>query len=323
VDYGKPLSAYVHRHLGLEARCRNFELKHACYAGTAAVQLAAAWVRSGDAPGKRALVVMTDLARRHFGDPGELTAGSGAVAVMVIEAGTGYASREVYDVARPTMAGEYADPVLSIAAYLDLIEEAWASYRSATRTTAAIDERFAYLMYHTPLVSLVRQAHGLLLEADRGPVTPDALRQSFDRMVRPALVHARLLANIYSGSVYCLLAGLLEGDADVSSATRIGICSYGSGSCAEIYGGLITDSARQTIQCHRIGDHLAERALLDVASYERLVMETETMLGSRDYEPSRDFGPGHFERSYAGRERLVMRRIENHHRLYAWPYDVS
>jgi 3-hydroxy-3-methylglutaryl CoA synthase len=142
-------------------------------------------------------------------------------------------------------------------------------------------------------------------------------------MVRPALVHARVLANIYSGSVYCLLAGLLEGGADVSSATRIGICSYGSGSCTEIYGGLITDSARHTIRRHRIGDHLADRTLLDVASYERLVMETETMLGSRDYEPSRDFVPGHFERSYSGRERLVLRRIENHHRLYAWPDDVS
>src|SRR5512134_127817 len=40
VDYGKPLSAYVHHHLGLGTRCRNFEVKHACYAGTAAVQLA-------------------------------------------------------------------------------------------------------------------------------------------------------------------------------------------------------------------------------------------------------------------------------------------
>jgi 3-hydroxy-3-methylglutaryl CoA synthase len=75
VDYGKPLSAYVHRYLGLPTRCRNVELKHACYAGTAAIQLATAWVRSEGATGKKALVVMTDVARRHFGDPGELTAG--------------------------------------------------------------------------------------------------------------------------------------------------------------------------------------------------------------------------------------------------------
>src|ERR1041384_1942559 len=29
VDFGKPLSAYVHQYLGLPTRCRNVELKHA------------------------------------------------------------------------------------------------------------------------------------------------------------------------------------------------------------------------------------------------------------------------------------------------------
>lgn len=329
VDYGKPLSAYVHRHLGLGARCRNFELKHACYAGTAAIQMAAAWVRAGDAPGKKALVVMTDLARRHFGDPGELTAGSGAVAVtiaaepgvMAIEPRSGYACREVYDVARPTAAGEHADPVLSLAAYLDLVEEAWANYRSAAAVTEAIDTRFRYLLYHTPLVSLVDQAHRLLLEVDRPDLATGAVNDSFDRMVRPALRHARELANIYSGSVYCLLAGLLDGDAEVPSGTRVGICSYGSGSCAEIYGGVVADGARATVRRHRIAERLGERVRVDVAQYERLVMETEAMLCARDYVPDRDFVPGHFERSYAGRELLVLAGIENHHRRYRWAHD--
>jgi 3-hydroxy-3-methylglutaryl CoA synthase len=182
---------------------------------------------------------MTDLARRHFGDPAELTAGSGAVAVTIgaeprvlaIEPRSGYACREVYDVARPTATGEYGDAVLSIAAYLDLIEEAWANYRHATRMDVAVDERFRYVLYHTPLVSLARDAHRLLLETHHDDISVTEARQSFDHMVKPALGYARELANIYSGSVYCLLAGLLDGDAELASLTPIGICSYGSGSC--------------------------------------------------------------------------------------------
>ena len=326
VDYGKPLSSYLHHHLGLDSRCRNGEVKHACYAGTAAVQLACAWVRSASLRNRRALVVMTDLARRHCGDPAELTAGSGAVAmtiaadpnVLEIEPESGSASREVYDVARPTATTEWGDAVLSLAAYLDLLEEAWADYRRAAAGNGALDQRFQYVLYHTPLVSLVRQAHRLLLEADHTEIAPTWLDENFDRMVSPALGYARELANTYSASVYTLLAGLLDKAVEASAGTRIAVCSYGSGSCAEIYGGRLADAARATLARHRIAAHLAERVPVDVEQYERLVLETDTMLVARNYEPARDFIPDHFERCYAGRRRLVLRHIENHHRGYEW-----
>jgi 3-hydroxy-3-methylglutaryl CoA synthase len=324
LDFGKPLSAYVHRYLGLAPRCRNLEVKHACYGGTAAIQLASAWVRSGEVPGGRALVVMTDTARRHFGDPAELTAGSGAVAVTVtarprvleIEPGSGYASREVYDVARPTSIDEWGDPVLSLAAYFDLVEEAWAGYRHG-RADATNMGRFRYLLYHTPLVGLIRQAHALLLEAGMTCAGTGA-DGSFDHMVRPALAYARQLGNIYSGSVYCLLAGLVDGVTDLTPGTTVGICSYGSGSCAEFYGGRIGAGAREAVGRHRIGEHLAERVSVDVAQYERLVLEAERITVSADVEPSLDAVPGHFERSYRGRRRLVLQRTRGHHRHYAW-----
>src|SRR5215207_9554977 len=35
IDFGKAMSSYVHHYLGLNRRCRTFEVKHACYAGTA------------------------------------------------------------------------------------------------------------------------------------------------------------------------------------------------------------------------------------------------------------------------------------------------
>jgi len=36
VDHAKPVSIFVHELLGIGPRCRVYELKHACYAGTAA-----------------------------------------------------------------------------------------------------------------------------------------------------------------------------------------------------------------------------------------------------------------------------------------------
>jgi 3-hydroxy-3-methylglutaryl CoA synthase len=218
LDYGKPISSYVHRCLGLDSRCRNVEVKHACYGGTAAVQLASAWVCSAGKRRRKALVVMTDFARRHFNDPAELTAGTGAVAmsiaseprVLEIEPESGSASREIYDVARPTATTEWGDAVLSLAAYLDLLEDAWADYRQAAGVAAPIDQRFQYMLFHTPLISLVRQAHRLLLESDDPEITREAAAACFDRMVDPALGYARELANTYSASVYTLLAGLVD-----------------------------------------------------------------------------------------------------------------
>ena len=48
--------------LGLGKRCRSFEVKHACYGGTAALQSAAAIISASPVPGARALVIASDAA---------------------------------------------------------------------------------------------------------------------------------------------------------------------------------------------------------------------------------------------------------------------
>ncbi len=326
VDYGKPLSTYVHHLLELNPACRNFEVKYACHGGTTGIQLAVSWIRS-HAPGAKALVVMTDLARRHLGDPAELSAGSGAVAVVIaadplvlrIEEPTGYACREVYDVARPTTTIEWGDAVLSLAAYLDLLEMAWEGYQKQAACDAPVDERFRYMLYHTPLVSLIEQAHETLLRAGREDLSPSQIDDSFDRMVAPALGYPRELANIYSGSVYSKLASLVDQTADLEPGARVGIFSYGSGSCAELFGGVIVEGARQRVSRHCIGARLARRRALDLPDYERFVSETDVMLTSCHYDPPPfDAGPDLEGDSHDGEPRLVLSGIRNYHREYAW-----
>jgi 3-hydroxy-3-methylglutaryl CoA synthase len=326
VDYGKPLSSYVHRHLGLGARCWNLEAKHGCYSGTAALQLAAAWVRTNADAGKKALVVMTDVGRRHFGRSAELTSGAGAVALSVartprvleIEADRGYGCKEVYDVARPTPTGEVGDAVLSLYAFLDLLELAWENYRSSVAGDLTLENRFRYMLYHAPLISLVEHAHRVLIEMEREDATPTEIRQSFDRMVGPALRYAQELGNTYTANVYTLLAGLIDAVPTLEAGTRVGVFSYGSGSCAEIYGGVVQAEARATLAAHRIGESLAARRKVAVEPYEALVMESERCLASEQYAPDREFLKGHFEEYYRGRGLLVLDGVENYYRRYVW-----
>lgn len=61
LDFGKSLSTYIHAHLGLSRRCRLFEVKQACYGGTAALQMAANFVAAQVSPGAKALVIATAI----------------------------------------------------------------------------------------------------------------------------------------------------------------------------------------------------------------------------------------------------------------------
>jgi 3-hydroxy-3-methylglutaryl CoA synthase len=66
VDFGKPISTNIHRALKLGPNVRNFETKHACYSGVAALDTAVNYVASGLNHGKKALVVSTDFSRMHL-----------------------------------------------------------------------------------------------------------------------------------------------------------------------------------------------------------------------------------------------------------------
>ena len=65
LDYCKTNSTYVCKYLGLKPQVRNFEIKNACYAATCAIQMAIGWIASGVAPGKKALIVSSDINYDH------------------------------------------------------------------------------------------------------------------------------------------------------------------------------------------------------------------------------------------------------------------
>ncbi|MFC5102795.1 hydroxymethylglutaryl-CoA synthase family protein [Kibdelosporangium philippinense] len=322
VDYAKPLSSYVHKYLELSHRCRHLEVKHACYAGTAALRLASAWVHCN--PTRRALVITTDMARRLFHDPAEPAEGAGAAAMVVaaeprvlaLEPASGVAAREVYDVMRPTPSLETIHSGLSLGAYLDLLELAWDGYREDAG--ADVFDTFSHVIYHTPITSLVRQAHGLVVEAHRPDVEPSVVAESFERMVRPSLKYCQELGNTYSGSLWAALAALVDHAPSVAAGERIGLYSYGSGSCAEFFSGRFGTAARETVGRHQIGQHLASRRLVDVADYERIVLDTERSLTAAHFKPDTSLVPGLLDEAYTGRALLVLEDVRDYYRTYGW-----
>jgi 3-hydroxy-3-methylglutaryl CoA synthase len=298
LDYGKPISSYLHGVLGLSSRCRNAEIKHACYGATMALRLACSWVR--EHPGRKALVVGTDICRRHSG-PTELTAGLGAVAMTVTEnprvlevgAVSGSAAQDTWDVARPTREFEFGDAVLSLCSYLDLLEMAWEDLSQATAAT--LDE-FDYLLYHCPLISMVRQAHASLTGG----------LDDFEERVEPGLRFNREVANIYGGSLYASLLGLIE-SRNVDPGTRVGLFSYGSGACAEFSTGVIGRDARR-VRRHGVTQRLADRQPCTVPEWLAADEALEAQLGAPDLDVPIPAG-------FSG---LALERITGWRREYQW-----
>ncbi|TDD92923.1 3-hydroxy-3-methylglutaryl-ACP synthase [Actinomadura darangshiensis] len=319
LDYSKPLSSYVHEFLGLPGRCVHSEIKHACFGGTAALLLAADWVRAN--PHAKALVVTTDLSRRLFGHAAESAEGMGATALAVsaeprvlgLDAARGFASKEIYDVARPTHIHTVVDSELSLSAYLDLAEIAWSDYRR--QDGAAAYDDLDHLAFHTPLAPLVQQAHLLFAEESSADVPP---AEQFERKVAPSLRYCQKIGNTFSGCLFVALAGLIDDAPDADTGRRIGLYSYGSGSSAAFFSGVLRPGARARLARHDISSALTARRRVDVRTYERLVEDLEQSLTAEDFEPDTGAIVNHFEESYAGRNALVLSGVKGYQRSYQW-----
>ncbi|CCH31899.1 hydroxymethylglutaryl-CoA synthase [Actinosynnema sp. NPDC047251] len=326
LDFGKPLSTYVHQQLGLGPACRSFEVKHACYGGTAALQTAAALVAASPVPDARALVVSTDIASPSSGgsywEPSE---GAGAVALLVgrdpavlrLDVGAnGYHTQEVMDTLRPRPDFDVVNSDLSLLAYLNCLEQSFAGYRRRVAGADIVDT-FDYLAFHIPFAGMVKGAHRTLLRRTKG-WDRAAIDADFDRRMAPSLLHTTKVGNLYSGSLYLALCSLID-HADFGAARRVGMFSYGSGCGSEFYSGVVSERARDRLAARPIEKALAERRELTVAEFRAL----DGFLGDRafgtrdavlDTTPYQSIVDSHF----AGRGLLLLDRIEDFHRVYRW-----
>lgn len=325
VDHGKPISTWVHRFCELPARCRNFEVKHACYGCTGALKLAASWIASGVRPGKKALIINTDLSRCGIDNPLEPLGGASAVAMLVsadpqvlaIDLDrAGYWTNEIADNMRPTGRVEIVADMLSVFSYLDALEGAFEHYEEIVGPFD-YDATFRKHIYHAPFPGMTLRAHRTLLGRD-APLGKDALAASFKAKVADSLHVARRIGSSYGGSTMVGLLGQLHCAEDLAPGDPISIFAYGGGCQGEFYSAVVGREARQRVRALDLDGQLDRRQRLTVAEYEHFEREREAGIDLCDHEPPRDIVAGAFERGYAGRGLLALRRVRGYVREYEW-----
>lgn len=326
IDFGKSLSTYLHHHLGLNRTCRLFEIKHACYGGTAALQMAINLIASNASPGAKALVVATDNSKAAIkGSYVEPSQGAGAVAFLIgdkpdileIDFGAnGYHSYEIMDACRPTAEIETGDSDLSLVAYLDCLEQSYHAY-AARVEGVDFTGTFDYLAFHTPFPGMVKGAHRMLMRKLKRAelAVSDA---DFQRRVTPSLTYCVEVGNIYSATLYLALCGLVD-NVELTAPRRVGLYSYGSGCCAEFFSGIIGPASAAKIKRMKMKSGLETRYELSMKEYDALLdLNLEWIFGIKDKEADPAPYQNIYDRAVKGQGLLVLKRVSNYHREYEW-----
>jgi hydroxymethylglutaryl-CoA synthase len=322
VDHSKPVASFVQGALKIGSRCRVYEIKHACYGGTAGLINSIDWVSQNHSPPKKALVIMTDIARYAFGSPGESTQGAGAVALLVEKnprlfsmntSLNGIFSQDVFDFWRPTgHRVPIVDGKYSVECYLRALEGAYTHLRSNHGIEKRrFFERVDYLVYHMPFGNMAKKAHRQLIDLEYDGLNPAAKEQifaeTFPRMVEPSLLGVREVGNIYTGSVYMGLISLLETEGENVEGKQVGIFSYGSGCGAEFFLCRIKTGIRSILKGLRFKEQLDRR--------KRITFETYVQTYSKSGEETL-YHPAESEAFKDSFTRFVFTGFRDHKRQY-------
>ncbi|MFH1532639.1 MAG: hydroxymethylglutaryl-CoA synthase [Pseudomonadota bacterium] len=325
VDQGKAMSTYAQHFLGIQPNCRNYESKHACYAGTSAVMMAAHWVASGLNGDAKALVIATDQSRMSLHEPYEYVMGAGAVALLISNnprvlafemEHNGFWTHHCFDTFRPTSRVETGNGETSLYCYLDALEGAYAHFLSKAGPVD-FDTYFKKNIYHVPFGGITFQAHRTLLRHWRRLKKSEALAH-FERNSKPGLAYTSQMGGTYSCSTFIALMGMIDGCRDLLAGDRISLFSYGSGSCGEFYAGIVGPDARELVAGARVQDLLDARRPMTVEEYEGTEMERFENIDNGNFRPDTGGDRGLFESHYRGKGLLTLKGIEDHTREYDW-----
>src|SRR5260370_10511716 len=332
-DFGKSMSTYFHKLLGLNRNCRLFELKNACYSGVAGFQMAVNFVLSQASPGAKVLVIATDISR-FMVEPGEglmddmlffePSAGAGAVAMIVsemayilqVEVGAnGYYGYEVMDTCRPVPDSEAGDADLSLLSYLDCCEGSFLEYKKRVEG-ADFANTFGYLAMHTPFGGMVKGAHRDMMRK-MVKANPKEIEADFERRVIPGLIYCQRVGNIMGATTMLSLVSTID-HGDFRTPQRICCFSYGSSCCAEFLTGIVTKDAQERVRALRIKDKLEKRYELSMEEYDTLLVSSNAVkFGTRNIILDAEFIPQ--ARSVQWTEALFLTELKEFQRQYDRP----
>jgi 3-hydroxy-3-methylglutaryl CoA synthase len=326
VDGEKSISTWVHRYLGLGPRCRNFEIKNACYGTTAGLRMALAWLATAEADGRKALIINADQSLIALGHAYETVMGAAGVAVLVSRQprlvayeprASGIHAFEVTDVFRPTPRIETGDGELSMVSYLEALDGAFADYRERVPASADLDAHFDWSIYHMPFPGMALRAHRALLGDYAGISRAEALRH-FERKCRPSIAYARRTGGSYGGSTLIGLLSLVDTAPGIAAGQRVGIFAYGSGSCAELYAVRLLPEAAEAAAEAALPRALDGRRRVSFAEYAAVERDRDRGVMASDFRPDLGLLGEWYGARYEGRGLLILDRIQGYYRHYRW-----
>lgn len=269
IDESKAAAVVLHRLLDIQPFARSFEVKEACYAGTAGLQMALNHVRLH--PDKKALVIATDIAKYGLNSGGEPTQGAGAVAILVaanpkilvIHEESLALTQDIYDFWRPTNQDyPLVDGPLSNETYIQSFNQVWNTYNQQFNQQIS---DYQALLFHIPYTKMGKKAlQSVLPTADQ--ITQERLLQHYEDSIQ----YSRQVGNLYTGSLYLGLISLLENSQDLKTTQKIGLFSYGSGAVAEFFTASLVNGYQEHLHHSLHQNLLNERKRLSIEEYEKM-----------------------------------------------------
>ena len=272
LDMSRPLSSWVMSDLGLCGNIRSYEVKHACYGGTAAVRQALEWKIAGNSKNKAALVIAADVSMYAPGHSGEPTQGAGAVAMIIdnatiaaIDPISYYWSDPQFDFWRPIgQAYPEVNGRLSLTCYINAVMSCFKQL-APTKELGEHLNAYQFVCMHVPFPKMVQKAFKHL--GDFCGWDANTIQAQYQNKVLPTMQWNQQIGNSYTASLWFAVANALT---KLQAKQQFLAFSYGSGCGAE----LLTLQALQTNSSYpwqqELEQDLAARTIVDAAFYLKI-----------------------------------------------------
>ena len=341
-DESKAMNSYVIGMLeqvygqGAFEHCGGVETKFACVSGSYALYDNTNWIRAGEAEGKYALVVVSDIAKYDMGSSGEMTQGAGAVVMLLNDDPrllafdpkvTSTSIKDEYDFYRPfgketpIVHGQYSNLL-----YMIQVRKALEAYKKKVISTGLIKiepgetilDHMDYINMHLPYSNMGKKALAYLVRHEwrqlprwkrvlqeigteepvpkdpRGTIesvlgdeefmakdheftklftkTPE-YQEVYEAKLAGSLVASSMIGNLYTASLYLGFRSSLEFEFQKGidlEGKRVGFGSYGSGSSAMVFSGVIKPEYREIVREMNLEAEIGKRRKLTWEEYEKL-----------------------------------------------------
>ncbi|AMV61645.1 Hydroxymethylglutaryl-CoA synthase [Pediococcus damnosus] len=281
VDNSKSAAIYLQHLLQLRSNIQSVELKQACYAMTAGIQLAKDHVLAH--PESKVLVIGSDIARYGLHSAGEPTQGGGAMAMIIsanpkiltIEEPSAHYTADIMDFWRPLYATQaVVDGKYSSQEYIDFFDRTLTEYQAKTQTKLS---DLQAIVFHLPYTKMGLKALKSVLSK-----TDDRHATQLLREFEYSRIFSREVGNLYTGSLYLSLLSLLVNSENLKSGQKIGLFSYGSGAEGEFYVTTLQPGFETAIGGDKVKHLLEDREELSITEYEAM-FNSQMSLSADDF----------------------------------------